>query len=210
MPRRTSFLIDEFEQRLDEARDLAALADGTSSFVYTRRLHIYEAAYLLAFSAWESFLEQAFLRFMCGYRNAAGAHTSTGTWQRPRTIAVAYATLLAIGPKPHQFLLWHGPNFVIQRARSCFVNGAHEVVVSSAQHDLEDFAAVRHHVAHRNANTKHKFQQAALRLSGTQVLGGRAGRFLRASTVDPVTLDNVTWLERICFDLHRYAGQIAG
>jgi hypothetical protein len=209
MPKTTTFLVGRFCHQVDDALDLARAADGAVAFMSTRRMFVYEAAYLLAFSAWESFLEQAFLRFMCGYRNAHGTQSSTGTWVKASSLADAYTKLRVLSPRNPQYLLWHGPALVINRSRLCFVNGAHEMVIASAQTDIEDFAAVRHHVAHRSEDTEKKFQNAALRLSGSTVLGGRAGRFLRARTTDPVTGDDVSWLERICVDLQRYASQIA-
>lgn len=209
MPKTTTFLVRRFCCQVDEALDLARAADGAVAFMSTRRMFVYEAAYLLAFSAWESFLEQAYLRFMCGYRNAHGIQSSTETWVKASSLTDAYTKLLARHPKTYQYLLWHGPAFVINRSRLCFVNGAHEVVIASAQTDIEDFAAIRHHVAHRSEDTEKKFQNAALRLSGSTVLGGRAGRFLRARTTDPVTGADVSWLERISIDLQRYASQIA-
>ena len=210
MPQSTSFLVDRFQERCDEALDLAQTVEATTTFLHTRRLYVYEAAYLLAFSAWETFLEQVLLRFMCGYQNSLGTPTSTGTWPRPATLAAAHATLLTIGPRPQPFLLWHNPQGVVQRSRLCFLNGPHEAVLSTVLVEVTDLAAVRHHVAHRTDDTKTKFQDAALRMSGTVVLGGRAGRFLRSSTQDPVTAEQMTWLERACLDLSRYARQIAG
>src|SRR4051794_35836158 len=138
MARDTRFLVVDFVHRLAEAQDLAVLAEASSNFQYVRRFHIYEAAYLLAFSAWESFLEQAFLRFMCGYSNTSGVPAPTTHWQRRSTIGPAYATLLAISPNKPQYLLWHGPSSVIQRSRMCFAAGSHELVISSAKQDIED------------------------------------------------------------------------
>lgn len=206
MPKSTGFLVGEFLSHLTEALEIAQAAEGSSSFLYTRRLYVYEAAYLLAFSAWENLLEQSFLRFLCGYIPSSGlAPTPTTTWLRP--ISVSAATVLILGGR--SFRLWHNPRDVISRARGYFVSGPHETVLNSALADIEDFAAIRHYVAHRNDDTRQKFQTAAIRLSGSRVLGARAGRLLRSETMDPVTMTKVTWLERICADLERYARQIS-
>lgn len=206
MTRSTSFLVGELSSRTVEALELAEAAEGSSDFLYNKRLHVYEAAYLLAFSSWENMLEQCFLRFLCGYTNAAGVPTKTITWTRPKNV-VAATTLLLNG---RSYMMWHNPNDVIKRSKGYFAGGPHETVLTSALSDISDFAAIRHFVAHRNDDTSIKFQAAATRLSGAPVLGGRAGRLLRSQTVDTVTGLQVTWLERISADLGRYASQIAG
>jgi len=180
MPRSTGFLVGEFRGRLAEALSLVQTAEASTTFTHVRRLYIYEAAYLLAFSAWETLLEQSFLRFMCGYRNTAGVLVSTAAYTRQRSVADAYTELLRVSPRAPAFLLWHSPHFVIPRSQLCFVTGPHETVIASARQDIADFAAVRHHVAHRSEDTEAKLQAAALRLSGAQIPGGRAGRFLKA------------------------------
>jgi hypothetical protein len=63
MPKSTSFLVSDLADQLREAIEIAEAAENSSTFLYTRRLYVYEAAYLLAFSAWENMLEQSFLRF---------------------------------------------------------------------------------------------------------------------------------------------------
>ena len=208
MPKSTAFLVSDLVDQLREALQIAEAAENSSTFLYTRRLYVYEAAYLLAFSAWESMLEQSFLRFMCGYRQKSGVPvaTATATWARRRNLTAAMALLLGAS----QYKLWHNPQHVIARSQGYFVNGPHEIVLTSALADIQDFAAVRHYVAHRSADTRQKFQAAARRLSGASIVGARAGRLLRSSTIDPVTSLQVTWLERMCADLERYAKQIAG
>ena len=206
MTRSTSFLVDELSSRTSEALELAEASEGSSNFLYNKRLHVYEAAYLLTFSSWENMLEQGFFRFLCGYSNAAGVPTKTVTWTRPKTVAAANTLLLG----HRSYLMWHNPTDVINRSRRYFTGGPHETVLNSALADISDFAAIRHFVAHRNEDTGIKFQAAATRLSGAPVPGGRAGRLLRSQTVDTVTGLQVTWLERISADLGRYASQIAG
>lgn len=201
----TRFLAAEFSERLLEAKEFAQAAEGSSVFVHTRRLYVYEAAYLLAFSAWENLLEQAFIRFLCGYENSNGPIAKIGNWTRPHTIADANALML--GRRP--YLLWHNPVQVVSRVQDYFQLGPHESVLQSALQDLQCFAAVRHYIAHRNQDTRTKFDVAVTQLTGALIHGGRAGRFLRLPTIDPVSTLQVRWLDRICDDLERYAAQIA-
>lgn len=205
MPRTTAFLVEEFSDRLDDARDFARAVEGSSTFLYTRRLYVYEAAYLLAFSAWENFLEQVFLRFLCGFANKSGSPAHAGHWSIQKSIAAASVLVL----QKRRFLLWHNPQDVIDRSKRYLQIGPHEAVLQSALTEIEDFAAIRHYIAHRNHDTAVKFQAAATRLTGAPIHGGRAGRLLRDQTIDPVTGAQTNWLERIGADLKRYAKQIA-
>jgi hypothetical protein len=205
--RSTAFLVPQFKEQLSEAEDIASTAEASSHFVYAKRLFVYEAAYLLAFSAWENILEQSFVRLLAGYRNSIGVTALAPGIARPPT--VADAVLLVLNGKSYK--LWHSPASVIARAQGFFLpNGPHEAVLTSALVDIGDFAAIRHYVAHRSADSRAKFLVAAHRLSGVGLLGTRAGRFLRSQTTDPVSGQAMTWLQRICGDLERYAVQIAG
>jgi hypothetical protein len=204
--RSTAFLVPQFREQLNEAEEIARIAEGSSDFVYAKRLFVYEAAYLLAFSAWENLLEQSFVRLLAGYSNTAGVAVLAPGIVRPSTVADAVS--LVLGTKSYR--LWHNPADVIRRAQGFFFSGGpHEAVLVSALADIGDFATIRHYVAHRSADSRAKFLAASQRLSGVSLLGTRAGRFLRSTTVDPVTGNDVTWLSRICSDLDRYANQVA-
>jgi len=204
--RHTAALVAEFRGRAAEALDLSAAAESSPTFTYTRRLHIYEASYLLLFCAWENFLEQSLVRFLCGYRNTGGAYARVGGAAHFPSVAAAYAHLL--GGKP--YLLWHGAQETIDRSNLHLTGGPHAAVVGSALSDLRSFAAIRNHVAHRTENTRSKFDDASRALIGHVVKAGRAGRLLRTQTTLPATGVQCTWLDRINADLGNYAQQIAG
>jgi hypothetical protein len=204
--RSTQFLAHRLQQSIDEALHLTILAEQSSHFTYTNRFHVYEAAYLLVFSAWEGFLEESFLRFLCGYRNS----TSIITLQAGKTFSTDLRTAKTALYNGRAFLLWHSPSYPVTRSQQWFSAGPHETVINAAFNDIEDFAAIRHYVAHRSDDCEQKFDAAARRLSGAGVLGRRAGRFLRNNTIDPVTGLQMPWINRISADLHRYAVQIAG
>lgn len=204
--RKTKFLTDRLQESIDDAIRLTVLAEQSSHFTYTNRFHVYEAAYLLIFAAWEGFLEDTFLRFLCGYGNTAGSMTLHPGKAFSQDLSYAKTALYNGSP----YLLWHNPSQVVRRAQRWFISCPHEIVINAAISDIEDFAAIRHFVAHRSDDCEQKFDAAARRLSGTGVLGRRAGRFLRKNTVDPVTGIQMPWINRISDDLHRYALQIAG
>jgi hypothetical protein len=193
------------ENAITEAYGLASLAELSSEFTYNNRLHVYEAAYLLIFSAWEGFLEDVMIRFIAGYENSsgkmvlkAGKSFKTDLFQSKQALYNGKA-----------YLLWHSPNLPISRSQAWFINSSVEGVISSAQADIGHFAAIRHYVAHRSDDCATKFNLAALALDGVGTSVNRAGRFLRRQTVDPVSTLQVAWITRIGDDLVRYAKQIA-
>lgn len=204
MPEKTKFLFNRLSESIVEAIDLASKAEGSDNFTQIQRFFVYEVSYLLAYSSWENFLEQTFFRFLCGYENSSGSISLAPGIVKCKTIQ--QANLLVLGGK--QFKLWHNPQIVIDRSKGFFTSGPHEAVLNSAKADIDNFAAIRHYVAHRSEDTKLKFKSAAVSMIGGSLAGDRPGRFLRLNTIDPVTNTSMTWLDRICGDIERYAKQI--
>lgn len=162
---------------------------------------VYELAFLRVFLAWEGFLEDSFVRYLCGYAARSGQETmKNGHFFR--TIAAAHTAIRQGQP----FLLWHNPHKVIDRARYWFVNSRHETVISSIQGRLESFAAVRHRVAHVQAHSAAAFDHATILLVGRRYPGSRPGRFLRdwVPNVTPPT----RWLTLIGHELSGLASQV--
>lgn len=211
MPHTTGFLVDRLLGTINEALDLTTRAEKSAEFVYTSRLHIYETSYLLAFCAWENFLEEVFLRLLCGYHNGKGRATLLAG----KTYSVDLTAARVVLFSGRDYLLWHSPQYAIRRSQRWFdnsgpaANAPLEAVPASSQSDLEDFAAIRHFIAHRTSDARAKFDTAARRQSGYGVLGSRAGRFLRQDTTDPTTGIRMSWMARICDDLVSLANQIA-
>jgi hypothetical protein len=203
--RSTAFLVDRLEAAIVEAQRLVQLAEASSVFTYNNRLHVYEAAFLLIFSAWEGFLEEVMIRFIAGYGNTSGKMVFKPGKVLQSNLVQAKTALF----NGRAYLLWHSPDKPIARSQDWFNSGAVESVISSAQTDIAHFAAIRHYVAHRTHDCEVKFNAAALALAGVVVAGSRAGRFLRQRTIDPVSGVDVTWIARISDDLIRYAKQIA-
>lgn len=206
MPRTTASLVTGFGTRIAEALDLATAAEAAANFTYTRRLHVYEAGYLLVFSAWENFLEQSLLRFLCGYRNTAGLYGRVGSIPYFRSINAAHHHLL----RGRTYLLWHNPQDAVNRSNANLNGGPHASVLLSALADIRNYSYIRNHVAHRSADTGNKFELATLAFTGRRIAARRAGRFLRLPTTLPHSGAISNWLGRICVDLENYARQIAG
>jgi hypothetical protein len=166
-----------------------------------RRLELmYEVAFLKMFASWEGFLQDVFLRYLCGYRHRGGQLTPTTSFSR--TLLDARSRVLGTGP----FVLWHNPQSVLRRSRRFFNSGPHEVVIDSNRVRLSNFSAIRHHIAHEAEDTRSEFDTACMALCGKRFRGGRPGAFLRENFM--VGMAPSSWIEEIGRDLCGLAGQI--
>lgn len=193
---------------LAEAGELARLNLPPGSIAArewrTARLEaLYETAYLRIFIQWEVFLEDAFLRMMCGYVSPLYNPTFLPGKQRSSTIADAQTRLFA----GQDFLLWHNPGSVRKRAVAWFKTAPHEVVIDSNLSRLASFAEVRHRVAHGSAHARLQFDGATMGLAGRRYQASSAGRFLR--DWDRSRTPAARWLQSIGSELGSLANQIA-
>jgi hypothetical protein len=167
-----------------------------------RRTLLYELAYLRAFNQWEVFLEEVCLRYMCGYAfmgvqetPLVGFSTSLGAAR-----AVLYGSKM--------YLLWHNPRHVCDRADNHFVSGNRLAsVIGSAFTDMQDYATIRHRIAHDHIDARRKFDTSCMRLAARRLPGSRPGAFLRLPTLHGGV--PVSWLERICKEMSSLAAQLA-
>ncbi|MBX5047040.1 hypothetical protein [Rhizobium lentis] len=162
----------------------------------------YELAFVRLFTSWEVTLEQIFLRLMCGFNSGMGQAILCNGLAYSPTIGQA-ETLLLNG---RQYLLWHNPDHVINRAAGMFLNSHYEQVLASAQQRLKHFAAVRHRVAHAQKDAAAKFDNATMALAGKRYRASRPGRFLR----DRVANSNPPeqWLSMIASELESLVVQL--
>jgi hypothetical protein len=189
------------------AGDLAAAArrDGRiSQEWYVARVELlYELAYLRIFIGWESFLEQTFVRYLCGYRSTGGVTFSpTGAGAFYTKIQDAETSVLG----GRQFVLWHDPISVMRRAQRFLINCPHESVIASHATRLTDYGSVRHRIVHGQEDARLKFNNATMNLAGRRYRGARPGRFLR--DWDRSTTPPQRWLSVLGADLANLAQQI--
>jgi len=200
---RADGLVHSFEV----ARVLAAKSTDTKNFIHVSRVELaYELAFLRIFLAWEGFLEGTFVRFLCGYQNSSGQQRIN-----EENIPGYYSTLAdaehgLLGGR--DYMLWSNPTGVIRRSSRFFIDGTHELVISSHASRLEHIAAVRHRVVHSQSHAKEQFDAATMALCGRRYLGSRPGKFLRDRHWD--SAGNLTrWFETISSELSGLARQIA-
>ena len=163
---------------------------------------VYELAYLRIFNAWEVFLEEVFLRYLCGYRFQSQTESPLSgfayTLQEARTRLYGGSS----------YLLWHNPDKAISRANQHFrANNRLALVLGSSRADVMNYASIRHRIAHDHDDAIRKFNAASLQLAARRFRGSRPGALLRY----PTTYGNLpcTWLERIALELSALAGQLA-
>ena len=174
--------------------------------LHPRRIEsAYEMAFLRVFIAWEDVLEQSFIRYLSGYQNAIGGYAPAAGIAFSGSVAAAEIQLY--GAK--DYLLWHNPNHVIARSRRFFNLGLHEQVCQSNLARLIAFAAVRHRIAHGQADARVKFDNATMLLVGKRYHGGRPGSFLRE--LEPSTMHPAPprrWIEAISSEFVALINQI--
>lgn len=165
---------------------------------------LYEMAYLRIFVSWEIFLEESFLRMMCGWSSPIHTPTLVSPYHPFSTLAKARSALLG----GREYLLWHNPQVVNKRCSDWFQNGIHSQVVESNEARLSWFAAIRHRIAHGSQQVKGEMDAASMSLAGRRYPRASAGRFLR-DWRKPEPLQQERWLKSIADELIGMARQMS-
>lgn len=214
MPRQMPGLQAEFHRQVAEAMRLAeigevARAEAIAGSQTRRHLHhsrvelLYELAFLRMFLAWEAFLEQVFLRYLCGYSSRHGRAVPQAGVSLSPTLAHAEAAVLS----GRDYVLWHNPLRVADRSQRMFGSCPIETVLRSSTARLEALAAVRHRIAHAQTDARRKFDAATMTIAGRRYRGARPGAFLRDR--DASMTPEKRWLEQLGQELQGLAAQIA-
>jgi hypothetical protein len=104
------------------------------------------------------------------------------------------------------FALWHNPNAIVQRSKKYWTSSFVETVVASSQSRLESLAAIRHRIAHSQADAANKFNAAAMAINGQRYRGARPGRLLRDFNKSSTPRER--WLISLGAELVALAAQI--
>lgn len=210
MPRRMPAFQLDLAQEVDRATQIALMGERVRSLsepgsgirreLSINRLEaLYETAYLRLFLRWEDFLEQTFLRYLCGYVSGA----VPGTLRQASFATIDDAEIAILHGR--DFVSWADPNQVIARSQKFITNGVHELVINSDITRVRHFKSVRNRIAHTSEHARTHFDNATRALSFQRYPGSSPGRFLRdtATTIPPQS-----WLEVIGLELQNLAGQI--
>lgn len=209
MPRRMPRLLGQLEAAIDKALAIAQAGEiiraqlPAGSKVRrelgpSRLEALNELAYLRIFIAWESFLEDSFLHYLCAFENSSGPLALL----KPRfhTLDDARKDML----QGSDFVSWYSPTKIVKRSQRYANRGPHELVIVSSQARLEWFAAIRGRIAHSSRHARDEFDKATLGLVGRRIRGGNSGLFLRSPEVN----SGERWLVAIAAELKNLAAQI--
>jgi hypothetical protein len=211
MPRRLPQYDREFVRRvgfalscidhIEQAR-LLGLQSGANLITLADLEYTYELAFLRIFLAWETLLEEALIRLICGYSRPSGQEPLIPGTTYHRTIADAEAAILG----RRNYELWHSPAQVIQHARQFLSSSRYELVIASASSRIAHMAGIRHRIAHSQSHAERQFDVATMSLAGKRYRASRPGRFLRdwVSGVSPPS----RWISALARELGNLAAQI--
>lgn len=181
-------------------------ADPYAGLIARRELSIsrlealYETAYFRVFLKWEDFLDQTFIRYLCGYRPNNGTFTLID----PPFARIELAEASVLGSQ--NYVNWADPQQVINRSRRYILSGNHEVVLNSDIARITHFKSVRNRIAHTSAHARLQFDIATRTLAARRYPASSPGRFLRdVGVASPIPM---TWLEVISRELKALANQI--
>jgi hypothetical protein len=209
MPKSVTFLADALDGRvantlafvdLVEQNKINAAGEAWSIDVSQIEL-IYELAFLRMFGFWESFLEQLFLRLLCGYERSVGNEPLLAGQSYSKKIEDAQARILS----GKNFVSWYVPSDMVGRSRKFFDGSNFEMVIASAKVILEDQSTFRHQIAHVQEHASAKFDAMTMRLINKRVRGSRPGRLLRS----PRGAAGQNWLRHLSGQLIGLANQLA-
>lgn len=139
-----------------------------------RRDAITELAFLRAFLAWESFLEQSFMLYMLG-RKAPGA-AAPARYAFPPSLTHASEWVV---PEGRSYATWTDPAHVRVRAERFFHNGRpFAATLSANQNTLNEARTLRNAIAHASSSTQQKFENLVRQKLRTLPPSSTVGSFL--------------------------------
>jgi len=139
-----------------------------------------EMAFLRIFMAWESFLEESFIRYM------AGASSPSGYTPNARSRAQNMSHALELVSSGRDYTHWNSPSEVIRRAALYFQDGEpYRGVLEPASTELEEMNTIRNRITHKSKYSRSQFNAFVRRKFGHGVRGMTPGRFLLASPLRP-------------------------
>jgi len=213
MPRRSlKASLSAIVRSLNESRRLATDAYNWASpgpsgkrpmISSQRRDSMTELAFLRAFLAWETFLEESFVLYLAGQKPPRGRPPHRYTF--PPSVKVAMEWVIPEGGK--EFATWTVPLRVSERAERFFRGGSpFAPVLKSHQNALDDSRFLRNAIAHASASAQEKFDNLVRQKIGVLPPKLTVGAFLgtTVSKSSPPT----TFLEHYLAKIELAARQI--
>ena len=137
-----------------------------------------EMAFLRAFLAWETFIEQSFILYLSGQRPPRGRAPRRYAFPPNQQTAMKWMV-----PEGRRYARWTVPQHVSGRAERFFHLGRpFTPVLRSNQNVLEDALTIRNAIAHEAVSTRQKFESLVRTKVGIVAPNLTVGGFL-GSTV---------------------------
>lgn len=168
-------VFNEFKIELINAIELLDKIENNPRVLHQPQIDlIFELAFLKIFIAWENFLENTFIRYMCGALSLSG--------KKPiRIVFIRYlgqALKVICGDRPYAD--WVSVEIVVERASRFFDGGEpYTTPLQSAAAELTDIRRIRNHIVHHSSKSSGAFNTLLLNIYGFRPKGMTAGRFLR-------------------------------
>jgi hypothetical protein len=154
--------------------------------------------------AWETFLEDSFLRYLCGAATVSGYRPTLLQPQAP-TIEHAFRSLLR---QPHYTYLDWSRQRTSAASTARFHNGGSYVTpLANASRYLDEIAVIRNRIAHRSDSTSTEFNRVVRSYYARLVPGMTVGRFLVNPGLQPL-LTSQSFFQSYVSLLRATAGQI--
>ncbi len=127
--------------------------------------------------SWESFVEDSFLRYLCGAASLQNA-VPQNTGARSPSIGDAFKLLAG----PNNYLAWPAAEITNRANQHFLAGGPYASAVGAASGILSEIQVVRNRMAHRSEFSKNRFTAVVRAHVGHVPRGTTPGRFLRMTT----------------------------
>ena len=165
----------EFKTEVSNATKLLDKIENNPGVLHQPQVDlIFELAFLKIFIAWEQFLENTFIRYMCGASSLSGGKPI-------QIVSVRYLEdALKVIYGSRDYADWTSVDVILTRANSFFDSGEpYATPLQSAATELTNMRGIRNHIAHHSKKSREDFKKVFVNIYGFRPQGMSAGRFLR-------------------------------
>jgi hypothetical protein len=143
---------------------------------------IAELAYLKVFLSWERFLEQSFLRYLCGCKDKRIKMRCFVVFPN-----LEHASML-VTPEGRRYAEWADASTVRERAKRFFKNGEpYWSALGQVMQRLDEMRIIRNCIAHQSSHASTRFEGIVRQAIGTVPRGITPGDFLLRIATGPNT-----------------------
>lgn len=157
-------------QRFKEPRGMS-----NKYFILTKpkQYSVVELSFLRLYTSWEEFIEQAFVRYMCG------ATTSTGYSPKRYVQPLNLRHAFNICTQGRAYADWMRLDEVIQKSKLYFEDGEpFKNALGSAATALDEMKTIRNRITHGSEHSNKEFRQVVMNRIGVSQKNMVPGRFL--------------------------------